>query len=119
MGEPSTSAAMCKVCGHRHRMMDPHTWDDEPKANKKATIEALKESVARVHNAAKEPKERVHNISKTAKERVHKPEKTKDVYTIRQVSIRQLRANLAGELHNLPFEIVKNKVLVAVVNKDL
>ena len=30
MGESSTSSAMCKVCGHRHRQGDPHIWDSGP-----------------------------------------------------------------------------------------
>ena len=115
MGESSTSAAMCKLCGHRHRMMDPHIWDDEPKredvgivADRKATIETLKKSVFRVHNA--------NECTRNIDECVHKPEKAKDVYTVRQVSIRQLRANLAGELRDLPFDIIKSGVVIATVN---
>ena len=116
MGESSTSAAMCKVCGHRHRMSDPHIFEDDSKPTKKAMIETLKEDVSRVHNNLKKPVERVHNTPETVKERVHSPEKEKDVYTIRQVSIRQLRANLAGELRNLPFEIIKSGIAIATVN---
>ena len=115
MGESSTSAAMCKVCGYRHRQGDPHNWGTESKSDRKSIIETLKEDVSRVHNNLKKPVERVHNTPESAKERVHNPEKAKDVYTIRQVSIRQLRANLAGELRNLPFDIVKSGIVIANV----
>ena len=48
MGESSTSAAMCKVCGHRHRMMDAHLWGVEPK--KAGVIKGLKTSMANMAN---------------------------------------------------------------------
>ena len=38
MGESSTSSAMCKVCGHRHRQGDPHKWGDDSKESKKVDI---------------------------------------------------------------------------------
>ena len=37
---------------------------------------------------------------------------------MRQVNIRQLRLNLAGELKNLPFEIVRNGKVVGTVTKN-
>ena len=111
MGESSTSAAMCKLCGHRHWMMDPHVWDTAVKGDRKITVEDLRKGVSRVHGA----NECTQNID----ERVHRPEKAKDVYTVRQVSIRQLRANLAGELRNLPFDIIKSgAVIAAVITKE-
>ena len=115
MGESSTSAAMCKLCGHRHRMMDPHVWDTAVKGDRKITVEDLRKGVSRVHNNLKKPVECVQNAPKVVKERVHRPEKAKDVYTVRQVSIRQLRANLAGELRNLPFDIIKSGAVIATV----
>ena len=38
MGEPPTSAAMCKVCGHRHWLRDPHVWADGSKESKKDKV---------------------------------------------------------------------------------
>lgn len=37
------------------------------------------------------------------------------VYTMRQISVRSFRQNLASELENLPFELTKRNKIVAVV----
>ena len=43
------------------------------------------------------------------------PETEKRVHNVRQVGIRQLRANLSKELTDLPFEITKGGVVIARV----
>ena len=46
MGRSSTSAAICKVCEHEHRLGDPHIWGNGSKPSKKANvIKDLKESI--------------------------------------------------------------------------
>ena len=45
MGESATSAAVCRVCGHRHWMRDPHIWGDEPK---KKVLDVLRDEIKRV-----------------------------------------------------------------------
>lgn len=98
-----TSAPKCKVCGFNHWLRDPHKWPDEPVS--------IKEIVSTLTK-------RVHNPKKKAEKRVHNTEKPKDVYTIRQVSIRQFRMNMSKELSSLPFEIVRSgKVIAKVVVK--
>jgi len=99
MGESSISAAMCKVCGYRHRQGDPHNWGTESKSDRKSIIETLKEDVSRVHDA----NECTQNIDEC-------------VHDIREVNIRKLRANLALELLSLPFVITKGGVPIADVN---
>jgi len=99
----STQSPKCRLCGHRHRLGAPHVWDTEEK-EKGITIKKVIEKC--VHKANKQPEKRVHN-----------EKKAEDVYTIRNVSIRQLRANLAQELRELPFDIVRNGTVIARVTK--
>ena len=111
----ATTAPKCMVCGSNHWLRDPHKWADEP---------SLDDMVAKVMGKAKE---RVHKPKKAAPKRVHKePERvhktpikdTKpiDVYT-RQVNTRKLRANMATELKDLPFDIISRGVVIARVVK--
>jgi len=92
----STQSPKCRLCGHVHPLGAPHIWSTE-KGDK--------------------PAKRVHNAEKKPQKRVHSEKKTEDVYTVRQVNIRQLRANLAGELKDLPFDIVRNGKVVGRVDK--
>ena len=104
--ESATSAAMCPICNHRHSLRDPHIWD------------TVSHSVGTVPAGAKittTSSQCVHNTPKKANVYTDKPKPDDIVYTTRRVSIRQLRANLATELIDLPFEIIKNGVVIARV----
>lgn len=84
----STQAPKCKVCHHRHRLGDPHIWEDV------ATIK---------------PKS-VKNIETS-------PQKSINVATIRQVSIRELNQGISGQFADLPFEVTNRGIVIARVLK--
>ena len=95
-----TSAPFCKVCEHYHSGRDPHIWDGEPKTKKEVVYTLRKKAETII------------------KKRVHNPEKPKDVCTqYRKVNIRQLRTNMAKELLDLPFDIIRNGKVIARVEK--
>ena len=56
----------------------------------------------------------VHKSEKVATKRVHKDDKCTQV---REVGIRKLRANLSGELKDLPFRIVSRGKVIGVVSR--
>jgi len=86
-------APKCRLCGSSHWSGEPHKWLE---------ADITKES---------KPTKRVHNAPK---ECVHSP---KEVYTIREVSIRQFRSKMAAELKDLPFNLVRSGKVVAVVRE--
>jgi len=89
----AVTAPKCSICGKKHWSREPHDWGNAP---------LLDPSI---------PK----SVHKPVEKRVHKSEKKEEVYTMRRIGIRELRANLARELSNLPFEIEKNGIVIAVV----
>lgn len=87
-----TGPPLCSICGNNHSARDPHKW-----------------------GASKD--EKAPKNTKPNKKSVHNSKKPEPVYTIRQVSIRQLRSNMAKELSDLPFDIVRNGKVIGRVNK--
>lgn len=86
-------APMCRSCNSSHWSSEPHKWPDT--------------NTAHIRDAEKFiPTKRVHKTK----------EETKVCTQIRKVSIRQLRANLAKELNDLPFDIIKNGKVIGRVN---
>jgi len=110
-------APKCLQCGYNHWSSEPHKWPDTDTGH----IRGVKEF---------KPKERVHKLVKKIVKSVHNPTKSVDVATksvhnvkdvctqIREVSIRQFRSNMATELKSLPFRIIKNGRVIAVVRDE-
>jgi hypothetical protein len=85
-------APKCRLCGANHWSGEPHKF--EPDAP------ALREKVATIPKC------------------VHKTEDPKEVCTqLREVNIRQFRSKMADELNNLPFNLVRNGKVIAVVRE--
>jgi len=75
--------------------MEPHDWGNAP---------FLDPSI---------PK----SVHKPVEKRVHKPEKGEEAYTMRRVGIREFRKNMARELDDLPFELMRSGKVIAVVRE--
>jgi len=126
----STGSPVCRVCEHRHRLGHPHIWADDPK---KKAVEEVLASVPGVHKGTDIAEKCVHKakdiapcvhkkepeagecVHKDQKECVHNDKTGADVYTIREVGIRELRANITNEFKNLPFDVTYRGVVIAEV----
>jgi len=99
-------APMCRLCNTNHWSGEPHKWPDTDTAHIRDAkeIKSDKPSVATL-------KKKVATI--TGK----KPEISKDVATIRQVSIRELNHGISKQFSNLPFKVTKNGKVIAVVRE--
>lgn len=106
----AVEAPKCRVCGHRHWMRDPHTWEDgtqSPATFAKGVVAKTPEKMPK--NTGETPKnaEKVQTIAK----------KQADVSTIRQIGMRELSRSVSRNFSDLPFEITKNGKVIARVTK--
>jgi len=106
----STQAPKCSICGHIHPLGAPHTWDTE---DKEKCVHKAKKTIAKCVHNKKEAEDVYTNLTnkKPIAMVLVKPD------TMRQVSVRHLRANLARELKDMPFEVVRNGTVIARVVK--
>jgi len=96
-------APKCRLCGENHWGNESHKWSTGISPKDVAT--------QGVHNSTKKVK--------PSPKRVHNVEIKDEVCTqVREVSIRQFRGNMASELRDLPFRIVKNGKVIAIVSGE-
>ena len=106
MSKSNTGPSYCKLCETNHWQRDGCNFKDEPTPKK--IVATLKKKVATM--STQEPVKRVHKPNKRVQD-------TPQVYTIRKVGMRRLRSSFASELKDLPFDIVKNGIVIARVEK--
>lgn len=91
MSKGNTGAPYCKICENNHSPRDPHRWLGVGKSpTRRNIVQTLEKKVATI---------------------------TKNVHTIRKVSIRELGRGLSKHFSNLPFEVTKNGRVIARVDK--
>ena len=103
----------CRLCGENH-------WGNCVFIAPIPALNAIQEDIQRssrkrVHN----PTEKVKQIPKSVHNAEIKDEEcTQYQAKVREVGIREFRGNMAAELKSLPFKIIKNGKVIAVVSSD-
>ena len=113
----STQPPKCRLCGHRHRLGDPHIWSTEGK-EKPAKVATTKQKVATLKKKVATIKPKLgKKVATLDKKPVNVATSCKNVATIKQVSIRELNSGISKHFVNLPFEVTKNGKVIAKVEK--
>jgi len=88
-------APKCSICGSKHWGREAHKWVN-PDDGVHKSVDKIRKSSKSVHN---------------------KPKVEDKVYTMRRVGIREFRKNMARELDDLPFELMRSGKVIAVVRE--